>query len=489
MRTHGSRSTLAVTVAQVCAVGCVLVLAAQFWFRVSPPACVSAATPVPVAVGRRSDEELVSVSALRDVLAAFQQQQAQQQQQLLAQLGEQMLAARGGGGGVTATAGGGGAATRSKRSGLLCYSASGQPLRQFVFIKTHKTGSSTLTNLFYRATLKYRMRPLLNVGNVDYNWGYNIAEYRQHGFRSSLYYPPGTDGRGQQPKEKLAVGLVHFDNLFAGHSRYARPEMEQVVPNAKYITLLRDPYRQFVSAYKYWEISERVEKKMGSAITMEQFLEQPYHYRPYLEDFDYKLLFNGYAYDLGLDLGQVSDASIAELIARIDEEFALVMLTEFMAESLALLRRELCWDLEDVISVSLNVRVYQQKTQQLSEAVRAKIREHSPANVRLYEHFRSRFLERLKSEPELDEELAALRKIQEVGTACMAWLRTVDWGEDEVRQEMYGARLIDQQVPDDVRFCYLVALDTIPFSKFMKKTLGSDGRPNVPNLVVDHWLK
>ncbi len=42
--------------------------------------------------------------------------------------------------------------------------------------------------------------------------------------------------------------------------------------------------------------------------------------------------------------------------AEISREFGLVMITEYMTESMVLLRRKMCWDLADVLFASINVR-------------------------------------------------------------------------------------------------------------------------------------
>ena len=50
-------------------------------------------------------------------------------------------------------------------------------------------------------------------------------------------------------------------------------------------------------------------------------------------------------------------ANIAKVIDTVEKEFQLVMISDYMFESLVLLKDELCWDLEDVVYFTLTKEV------------------------------------------------------------------------------------------------------------------------------------
>jgi hypothetical protein len=47
-----------------------------------------------------------------------------------------------------------------------CNLGSLRPKTSLVYVKTHKTGSSTLTNILHRFTIKHRLRPVLPKNNI-----------------------------------------------------------------------------------------------------------------------------------------------------------------------------------------------------------------------------------------------------------------------------------------------------------------------------------
>lgn len=68
---------------------------------------------------------------------------------------------------------------------------------------------------------------------------------------------------------------------------------------------------------------------------------------------DRDLLFNSQAFDLGID-HDASEAHVDKVIKQMDG-WELVLITEYMDESLVLLKRKMCWTLDDVAYFALKV--------------------------------------------------------------------------------------------------------------------------------------
>ena len=63
-------------------------------------------------------------------------------------------------------------------------------------------------------------------------------------------------------------------------------------------------------------------------------------------------------YDLGLDYKDYHNISVVKnAIKTLDQDFDMVLLMEHFDESLILLRRQLCWKIDDVVYFKLNERL------------------------------------------------------------------------------------------------------------------------------------
>ena len=114
-----------------------------------------------------------------------------------------------------------------------------------------------------------------------------------------------------------------------------------------------------------------------------------------------KLIRNGMFFDLGLESKDFENsAKIRNSIRQIDQGFHLVMTMERFDESLVLLKRLLCWDLDDVVYFQLNRRDVSQKRTKISPRLRNKIRTWSRADSALYEHFNKILDKKISQQPE-----------------------------------------------------------------------------------------
>ena len=127
----------------------------------------------------------------------------------------------------------------------------GQPV---VFLKTHKTASTTLTNIF----LRYAEKNKLLVGlPPERHW--ELAGYPSK-FRAKLV----------DPAAKEYEVLAH-------HFRYSDEVESVTAPNAFKVTVLRDPIHNFESGFGFFRDYPYVQW-LGEKPSIHKFLENPNYY-------------------------------------------------------------------------------------------------------------------------------------------------------------------------------------------------------------------
>ena len=85
----------------------------------------------------------------------------------------------------------------------------------------------------------------------------------------------------------------------------------------------------------------------------------------------FKLFFNSFStgqiFDLGLQHKYYNDpVMISKHIDDLSEKIDLVLIVEYFDESLILLKRELCWELDDVVYFKLNQRSQEYKQTEIT---------------------------------------------------------------------------------------------------------------------------
>ncbi|KAM8881057.1 galactose-3-O-sulfotransferase 4 isoform 1-T1 [Synchiropus picturatus] len=214
-----------------------------------------------------------------------------------------------------------------------------QPKTHIMFLKTHKTASSTVLNMLYRFGEEHDLNFALPLG---YQLGYPLPfnAHRVKGYRG--------------------VKVVEF-NIMANHMRFNKPEVEKVMPDDTfYFSIIREPVAMAESSFAYYkEVAPAFRKAKG----LGDFADDPIKY------YDPRLRNNHYArnllwFDFGLDHNanfSTATAQRGETIIR--QAFQLILVSEYFDQSMILLRHALCWPLDAVVSFSLNAR--QQKPRSL----------------------------------------------------------------------------------------------------------------------------
>ncbi|XP_070568537.1 galactosylceramide sulfotransferase-like [Ptychodera flava] len=301
--------------------------------------------------------------------------------------------------------------TVTPEEGNLCI-----PWRKIVFIKTHKTASTT-TN-----TIIQRYGYLKNLTFILPRWSHIFNE-KEHFTSRQVFRSTRWLAEGEQQPE--------FD-IMAGHFRYNRPEVHRLIPNAMYITILRDPVKRFESAFGYYEVA----KQLGlgrKENPLDTFMKYPNRFMR--KDMNMKFqLRNGMMFSLGFEEQYYGDESMIESkIEQLANELDLVMLSEYYDESLLLLKDLLCWDFEDIHYIPKGYRSERLRNP-MSPELRGRIQSWNKADAMLYDHFNRTFWKRVEAYgPSFEEDLAYFRHRQEeFVNECIdpQKLRTIQGKED-----------------------------------------------------------
>ncbi|KAM4635505.1 galactose-3-O-sulfotransferase 2 [Polymixia lowei] len=274
------------------------------------------------------------------------------------------------------------------------------------FLKTHKTGSSTVQNLLFR--MGERESATFAFPYYTYQFSYPDK------FRAEFV-------------DELPDGSSQFD-ILCSHMHLDLGQLKQVMPqNTIYITILREPLRTFEAIFSYYTSAVpafTLAKKAAEAgehkSALSVFLESPESFWDPNEPGN-GLGKNPMSFDLGLNSQQWNSSWPADLTL-LEETFQLVMIAEHFDESLVLLGALLKLKPEELAYVRLNIRSPQDITL-LDDITKARIRTWNTLDVLLYDFFLQLFWEKAEQYglEKLKMEVAVLRASTErIRQSCVA---------------------------------------------------------------------
>ena len=154
-----------------------------------------------------------------------------------------------------------------------------------------------------------------------------------------------------------------------------------MIPEAIFITLLRDPVDAFESNYVYMGLEKVHKMDLHAFIARKAATGEPRHRSSIIGK-------NQLLWDLGVTRTEMEDPRVvARKIAEMDAQFDLVMMVERFEESLVLLQDLLCWPKEDFAFLKQNERI---RRSDLTAEEREILRKWLWADHMLYEHFMKR---------------------------------------------------------------------------------------------------
>ncbi|KAI8809431.1 galactose-3-O-sulfotransferase-domain-containing protein [Cladochytrium replicatum] len=202
---------------------------------------------------------------------------------------------------------------------------------RYIFIKTHKTGSTTLGSIFFRYGVRHKLKI----------------------FVPADHYANRTDFEAEQIKasdnQNSNIYLNHFspenDPWFVNNSvRFTTENLISMyrrgVPNGMAVTVLREPHARYISHFFY------LVQPNDNGKTLENYAKYPEVYAPAQWSYNW----NRQSQELG-----IGNEEELERFLRYekDQYFGMILITEFFDESLVLMRRKFGWDKQDILYVKL----------------------------------------------------------------------------------------------------------------------------------------
>ncbi|XP_063042864.1 galactose-3-O-sulfotransferase 3-like [Engraulis encrasicolus] len=282
-----------------------------------------------------------------------------------------------------------------------------------VFLKTHKTGSSTVQNILFRFAERHNLTVAMPVSKCHHMFCYPLPFRAQFVHKNTV--PP---------------------DVLTNHARLDVAEMRRLMPkDTRFFTILREPVAMFESSFSYFR-SESMSFRRVPNGSIEEFLRQPQlYYRSKEKDSMYAR--NSATFDLGGDkdrpLGDMN--YLWRFIRQLESVFSLVMIMEHFDESLVLLRRLLNWDPEDLVYLKQNMRADESR-QRLQGTLPAKIRAWNWLDTELYDYFNA----------------SLWRQLEQLGPACLEReLRLLHEARDRVMLTCFGTAKPQMKAAGQIR--------------------------------------
>nr|XP_002737288.2 PREDICTED: galactosylceramide sulfotransferase-like [Saccoglossus kowalevskii] len=256
--------------------------------------------------------------------------------------------------------------------------------KNVMFLKTHKTGSDTISEIIMR------------FGDLN-NLSMALPRFSDY----DLAYP-------NLPRQMMFLKPTqNAYNLFFLHTIYNKTFFDFIMaPESQYVTIIREPFMQFQSAFSFFKIADALNLTNTSA-PLHTFLK---HHDTVWSKREPQFLKNFMSFDLGLPTADENNVTAAwRFIQKLDFDYKLVMIMEYFDESVVLMKRLLCWDLKDILYIPINAGWRVKAVTRAGD--RDLYKKFSPVDHRLYEHFNSTFWKKVSSEINFSEEVSYFRDI------------------------------------------------------------------------------
>ena len=213
-------------------------------------------------------------------------------------------------------------------------------------------------------------------------------------------------------------------NILCSHTRYNQKPMNYLFPKttAKYVTILRNPVDQYESVFNYMGLGDIYGFGRDPRKALEIFLSTGIEFEDVFRTASTRLARNPMSFDLGLAYKfHQNVTAIKNYIAFLEKEFDLIMITDYFDESVVLLKRLLCWELDDILYFKSNERQDKERAVNLSDAVKDKIKRWNAADELLFLYFNQTFWRKIEMEGKgfYDDLAAFRRKKEQISRLCL----------------------------------------------------------------------
>ncbi|XP_048380178.2 galactose-3-O-sulfotransferase 2 [Stegostoma tigrinum] len=316
------------------------------------------------------------------------------------------------------------------------------PKKNLVFLKTHKTASSTILNILYR-----------------YGEAHNLTFALP--FYDHLGYPQRFKAGFVKNFNKVRPGQF---NILCNHMRFYHPEVRKVVPSDSfYFSIVRDPNRLAESSFAYYRFYSPAFRKAKSLDEFAASVESHYKGLELNNHYAHNLMWFDFGHDNNMeDVPGYVDAIIAEL----DRIFGLVLVAEYFDESLILLKEALCWNLEDMVYFKLNARS-SNSVAPMDASTAERLRAWNHLDWTLYNHYNATFWQRVSvyGAQRMERDVAQLRALSHrLASVCLQISNSTGYGASKTMAhaagtaELLGYVLKANLSGDDLELCHRMVL-------------------------------
>jgi len=267
-----------------------------------------------------------------------------------------------------------------------------EPLKNIYFMKTHKTAGTVVQNILLRYGLEHGLHFAMPKNAHDFGY-------------------PGKFSINQvQPQCNGNYNIMCF------HMIFDRQKVSSIMPaDTKYVSIVREPLSHFQSSFDYfYHIVPSFQKVPQSRENVESWLDHAEEYVRSARKGSYSPLEkNSILYDFGYDNRNDDEGYISRSVAEINRTFDLIMISDYMDESLVLLGELMCWDVEELACLKLNARTNSAPvSQEKLDRMRAKTRKWNKGDAALFDLVNATFWGRVErlGKDRMASQLDKLRK-------------------------------------------------------------------------------
>ena len=257
------------------------------------------------------------------------------------------------------------------------------PIKNFVYIKTHKCASDTLSAVFRRYGYERRLSFVLPVeGSDQLGWPQPLDE--------GMFRPSKTGGY----------------NILCEHTILTLPLMTDIMPNdTMFVTSLREPMERLKSAFSYFNLPKVV--AITGPDTFTEYLRNLDKYddvykskgnkprRAYCIPDGLSMTKNSMAFDLGFPTGfpggtidQTKNVTfIDEWVEMLDKKVDIALIVEYFQESTVLMRRTFGWNIKDILYMRRNTTPVRHALGPVDPQLVRKYKAWSRVDYKLHDHF------------------------------------------------------------------------------------------------------
>lgn len=329
----------------------------------------------------------------------------------------------------------------------------------FVFIKIHKSGSTTLIAPFQRFAFVNGLNMMVTRydHNMHLGWPYDFIPSK------TIIMPK--DGE-------------RFEAL-VNHVVYNRTVMQELIdPKAVYVTIVREPKSHLISSYNYFGINEH-ERIGKDPKAFRKFLSNPIKYDvlpkwmiPMGNNTHIKSMTrNLQSADLGLDYKFFdSMTAIQSFVSGIDKDFNIILVLERLPESIVLMKRRFCWSMQDIVRVNKNQFKWDWDFQSITKRLANRAYTWNNADTMLYKMANQKLDELLRGQERMKEEVEIYEKVNGqvaayCGSSISKWNTTLLENPSPLVVEKTE---FNEEFTVDRKFCVMLLLKESDFSFLFK---------------------